>query len=509
MTELPPVTGAWRPGDDPGRRQFVTFDEGLKLEAGGRLEAVTVAYETWGELAPDASNAVLVLHALSLDSHAAGPAGPGHGDVGWWDGTVGPGCAIDTDRFFVVCPNVLGGCQGTTGPSSDAADGRPYGSRFPVTTIRDQVGAGGRAGRCARHRPLVRGRGRVDGRHARARVGRRPPRPRRSARVVISVGAQATAEEIALCHVQMRAIRADPKWRGGDYYDAEPGDGPHEGLAIARGIGHISYRTELELAARFGRDHQPGEEPFVGGRYAVESYIDYHGDKLVRRFDANTYLVLSEAMNHHDVGRDRGGIAAALATITADVTIVGHVVRLALPGAAPAGARRAHPHVVGGRDRADHLRPRRLPRRDRTPRPHHPPRPRLTPPNISRLAVHMRTRTFEMLAQGGVAVETASRAWWRSATRSSVVSMPTDRRTSAGSTASGESTAEAWVMRAGCSMSDSTPPSDSASVNSRVRGDELERGLLAARHEEAHHAAEVAHLPPRDRRGRGAPGCPG
>ena len=111
--------------------------------------------------------------------------------------------------------------------------------------------------------------------------------------VVISVGAQATAEEIALCHVQMRAIRADPKWRGGDYYDAEPGDGPHEGLAIARGIGHISYRTELELAARFGRDHQPGEEPFVGGRYAVESYLDYQGDKLVRRFDANSYLVLS------------------------------------------------------------------------------------------------------------------------------------------------------------------------------------------------------------------------
>ena len=110
---------------------------------------------------------------------------------------------------------------------------------------------------------------------------------------MISVGAQATAEQIALCSVQMRAIRADPKWRGGDYYDAEPGDGPHVGLSIARGIGQISYRSELELAARFGRDHQEGEEPFVGGRYAVESYLDYHGDKLVRRFDANTYLVLS------------------------------------------------------------------------------------------------------------------------------------------------------------------------------------------------------------------------
>jgi homoserine O-acetyltransferase len=318
-----PVTGAWRPGDDPGRRQFATFADGLKLEAGGTLETVTVAYETWGTLAPDASNAVLVLHALSLDSHAAGPAGPGHGDVGWWDGTLGPGCAIDTDRFFVVCPNVLGGCQGTTGPASEAAGGGgPYGSRFPTTTIRDQVAlevalADGLGIGCWY---AVVGGSMGGMRVLEWAVGHRE---RVARAVVISVGAQATAEEIALCHVQMRAIRADPKWRGGDYYGASPGDGPHEGLAIARGIGHLSYRSELELAARFGRDHQPGEEPFVGGRYAVESYIDYHGDKLVRRFDANSYLVLSQAMNHHDVGRDRGGIAAALATVTAEVTIAG------------------------------------------------------------------------------------------------------------------------------------------------------------------------------------------
>jgi homoserine O-acetyltransferase len=321
--ELFPVTGAWRPGDDPGRRQFVTIDDGLKLEAGGRLPTVTVAYETWGTLAPDASNAVLVLHALTGDSHAAGPAGPGHGDVGWWDGTVGPGCPIDTDRFFVVCPNVLGGCQGTTGPSSDLpGEDRPYGSRFPVTTIRDQVAlevALADALGIERWYAVVGGS--MGGmRVLEWAVGHRD---RVARAVVISVGAQATAEEIALCHVQMRAIQADPKWRGGDYYDAEPGDGPHEGLALARGIGHISYRTELELAARFGRDHQPGEEPFVGGRYAVESYLDYHGDKLVRRFDANSYLVLSTAMNHHDVGRDRGGIASALATVTAQVSIVG------------------------------------------------------------------------------------------------------------------------------------------------------------------------------------------
>jgi homoserine O-acetyltransferase/O-succinyltransferase len=320
--QLLPVTGAWRPGDDPGRRQFLTLPGDLKLEAGGSLAAVTVAYETWGELAADASNAVLVLHALTGDSHAAGPAGPGHGDVGWWDGTIGPGCPIDTDRFFVVCPNVLGGCQGTTGPASDAPDGRPYGSRFPTTTIRDQVAL---EVALADLLGIDRWYGIVGGSMGGMRVlewavGHRE---RVERALVISVGAQATAEEIALCHVQMRAIRADPRWRGGDYYDAPPGDGPHEGLSIARGVGHISYRTELELAARFGRDHQPGEEPFGGGRYAVESYLDHHGEKLVRRFDANTYLVLSEAMNHHDVGRDRGGIAAALATVTAEVTIAG------------------------------------------------------------------------------------------------------------------------------------------------------------------------------------------
>ena len=323
MADPLPVTGAWRPGDDPGRRRFVTFEEGLKLEAGGSLPSVTVAYETWGTLATDASNAVLVLHALTGDSHAAGPAGPGHGDVGWWDGTVGPGAAIDTDRWFVVCPNVLGGCQGTTGPSSDEpGTGRAFGSRFPRTTIRDQVAL---EVLLADALGIERWHGVIGGSMGGMRVLEwSVAHPERVAHaVVISVGAQATAEQIGLCSVQVRAIRSDPAWRGGDYYDAAPGDGPHRGMAIAREIGHISYRSELELAARFGRDHQPGEEPFDGGRYAVESYLEYHGDKLVRRFDANTYCVLSEAMNHHDVGRGRGGIAAALASITADVTIAG------------------------------------------------------------------------------------------------------------------------------------------------------------------------------------------
>lgn len=121
----------------------------------------------------------------------------------------------------------------------------------------------------------------------------------------------------------MRAIRADPRFRGGEYYDAPPGDGPHAGMALARGIGQVSYRSELELEERFGRGHQGDEVPLAGGRYAIESYLEYQGEKLARRFDANSYVVLSEAMNHHDVGRGRGGLGTALARITADVTVAG------------------------------------------------------------------------------------------------------------------------------------------------------------------------------------------
>jgi homoserine O-acetyltransferase len=140
--ETMPVSGAWRPGDPPGRRQFVTvFDERpISLRGGGTLSPVTVAYETWGALSEARDNALLLCHALTGDTHATGPVESGHPQLGWWNPLIGPGRAIDTDRWFVVCPNVLGGCQGTTGPASvDAATGRPYGSRFPVTTIRDQV----------------------------------------------------------------------------------------------------------------------------------------------------------------------------------------------------------------------------------------------------------------------------------------------------------------------------------------------------------------------------------
>jgi homoserine O-acetyltransferase len=292
------------------------------LEAGGRIEHVTVAYETWGTLAADGSNALLVLHALTGDSHAAGPPGPGHPLAGWWQELIGPGAPIDTDRFFVVCPNVLGGCQGTTGPSSDAADGRPWAARFPVVTIRDQVVVeAALADRLGIERWAAVVGGSMGGMRAVEWTVGFPERVERA--VLVSVGAKATAEEIALCSVQVRAIRLDPNWDGGNYYGAAPGTGPHAGLSIARGIGQLSYRSELEFDERFGRDHQGDEEPLDRGRYAIESYLEYHGDKLARRFDANTYIVLSEAMNHHDVGRGRGGIAEALARVRAEVTLAG------------------------------------------------------------------------------------------------------------------------------------------------------------------------------------------
>ncbi|MGA2836358.1 MAG: homoserine O-acetyltransferase [Acidimicrobiales bacterium] len=292
----------------------------LPLENGASLPGVTVAYETWGS--PDAarSNAVLVLHALTGDSHAAGPAGPGHPTAGWWAPLIGPGAPIDTDRFFVVSPNVLGGCQGTTGPSSAAPDGRPWGSRFPRVTVRDQVAA---EVLLAEHLGIDRWAAVVGGSMGGMRVLEwcvgHPDRVARAA--VLAVGAAATAEQVALCSVQCRAIRLDPDFAGGDYYGTGPA--PVAGMELARGIGQVSYRTRQEFDDRFGRRPQGDEDPLQGGRFAVESYLEYQGAKLAARFDPNSYLVLSEAMNSHDVGRDRGGVAAALAGVTAEVRVAG------------------------------------------------------------------------------------------------------------------------------------------------------------------------------------------
>ncbi|MFD6301057.1 homoserine O-acetyltransferase [Streptomyces sp. NPDC060235] len=319
---FPPASGGRREGDPPGLRKWHLRDKALSLEAGGELPDVRLAFETWGRLAPDGSNAVLVLHALTGDSHVAGPAGPGHPTPGWWDGLVGPGRALDPDRWFVVAPNVLGGCQGSTGPSSAGPTGPPWGGAFPFLTQRDQVAAeAGLAdalgvGRWA----LVIG-GSMGGMRALEWAVSYPDRT--DALLLLATTAAASAEQIAWADIQTRAIRSDPNWRGGDYHGAGPGRGPHAGLGLARRLAHVTYRSEPELAVRFGRAPQGAEDPWEGGRYQVQSYLDHHAAKLVRRFDAGSYVTLSEAMNSHDVGRGRGGIRAALGRVTARTLVAG------------------------------------------------------------------------------------------------------------------------------------------------------------------------------------------
>lgn len=324
MSTIGPWKSVWRPGDEPGMRQFASIGP-MELEVGGTLDDVTVCYETYGRLNDERSNAVLVEHGFTAESHAAGPAGPGHPEIGWWDGVIGPGKGIDTDRFFVVVPNVLGGCQGTTGPGQLAADARPWGSRWPVTTIRDMVAA---EVALADHLGIERWFAVVGVSLGAMRalewaVGY-PQRQSHS--IIIGVGPAATADQIATQLVQMQAIRDDPAYEKGDYYDVGDGRGPVQGMALARRIGHLTYRTEIELHQRFANRPQEGENPMSpdrSGRFAVQSYLDHAAVRLERRFDPNTYLAINEAMNHHDIGRERGGIASAMKRITAELTIVG------------------------------------------------------------------------------------------------------------------------------------------------------------------------------------------
>ncbi len=304
-----------------GDRMFAHLGP-VDLELGGALPSVTVAYETWGSLDADRSNAVLVLHALTGDSHVAGAAGPGHPTPGWWDGLVGPGAPLDTDRWFVVCSNILGGCQGTTGPSSPAPDGRPYGSRFPRITVRDQVRVEAALSDVL---GITRWASVIGGSMGGMRalewaVGHGD---RIASALFLASGAVATADQIGTQTAQILAITSDPRWRGGDYHDADPGDGPSAGLGIARRIAHLTYRSELELQTRFGSEPQEGEDPLAGGRYAVQSYLDHQADKLLHRFDAGTYVALTDAMNTWDVGRGRGGAAAALARVDVPLVVAG------------------------------------------------------------------------------------------------------------------------------------------------------------------------------------------
>ncbi|MDQ1577578.1 MAG: homoserine O-acetyltransferase/O-succinyltransferase [Microbacteriaceae bacterium] len=318
----PPATGAWREGDPAGDRKFVSIGA-TSLERGGHLDSVRIAYETWGELNADGSNAVLVLHALTGDSHLIGPAGPGHPTAGWWSGIIGPGKYVDTDRWFVVSPNMLGGCQGSTGPASLGTDGREWGARFPYLTIRDQVRsqlAFSDAIGIDRWAAVIGGS--MGGMHSLEWAVGHPERLERFA--TIAAPAISNADQIALNSVQLEAITMDPAFNDGEYYEAADGDGPYRGLALARRMALLNYRSPTELNDRFQRSWQSSISPMgASGKFAVESYLDFHGNKFTRRFDANSYLLLVGAMNSHDIGRDRGGVSEALSRVTAKSLVLG------------------------------------------------------------------------------------------------------------------------------------------------------------------------------------------
>ncbi|MEV6239963.1 homoserine O-acetyltransferase [Lentzea sp. NPDC051838] len=276
--------GGWRFGDPNGRRKWFSHTAPF-----GGLPGFQLAYETWGTLNAEASNAVLVLHALTGDSHVAGGVEPGHPTPGWWDALVGRGRPLD--GFFVVAPNVLGGCQGSTGPWQFPD--------FPVLTIRDQVRAEVHLADFlgVQQWAAVLG-GSMGGMRAVEWAVGEPDRVQ--SLLLLATTAAASAEQIGLASAQLHAIRANSV----------------EGLGVARRIAHISYRSEQELQARFGREERDG-------RFEVESYLDHHAAKLTRRFDAASYVTLTEAMNSHDVGRGRGGIKQALHRVKARTLVAG------------------------------------------------------------------------------------------------------------------------------------------------------------------------------------------
>jgi homoserine O-acetyltransferase/O-succinyltransferase len=292
----------------------------LTLDSGVVLDDVSIAVQRWGELSPARDNVVVVLHALTGDSHITGPAGPGHPTPGWWDGVAGPGAPIDTNRWCAVATNVLGGCRGSTGPSSTAPDGKPWGSRFPLISVRDQVEAdvAALAALGVTDVAAVLG-GSMGGARALEWIVSHPDRVRSG--LLLAVGARATADQIGTQCTQIAAIKADPNWQGGDYYGT--GRTPEAGLEIARRFAHLTYRGEVELDSRFANGAQGEEDPVAGGRYAVQSYLEHQGGKLVSRFDAGSYVVLTEALSRHDVGRGRGGVAPALRGCPVPVVVGG------------------------------------------------------------------------------------------------------------------------------------------------------------------------------------------
>ncbi len=287
------------------RAVVVSGDRPLVLASGATLPEVEVAYETYGELNADRSNAVFICHALSGDAHAAGlHQGDDPNRPGWWDNIVGPGRPLDTDRFFVICANVLGGCKGTTGPSStDPATGKPYGLRFPLVQVRDLVETHrGLLRELGIERLLAAVGGSLGGMQALQWAIDHPTEVDGAA--IIAASARLSAQNIAFSAVAREAIMRAPDFAGGDYYENDRR--PDPGLALARMIGHITYLSEESMREKFGRRLQDSEVPRYGFDvdFQVESYLHYQGQSFVERFDANTYLYMGRTMDYFDPFED-------------------------------------------------------------------------------------------------------------------------------------------------------------------------------------------------------------
>lgn len=282
-------------------------DQPLRLDSGAVLSPFEVAYQTYGALKPDRSNAVLICHALTGDQHVASEH-PVTGKPGWWTRMVGPGRPLDPERFHIICANVIGGCMGSTGPSSPAPGGQPFGLGFPVITIGDMVRAQAmlvRALGVERLHAVVGGS--MGGMQVLQWAAAYPERLRNA--VCIASAARHTAQNIAFHEVGRQAIMADPDWRGGDYLSE--GVRPEKGLAVARMAAHITYLSEPALQRKFGRELQKdGLSWGFDADFQVESYLRHQGQSFVDRFDANSYLYITRAMDYFDLAASHGGVLA-------------------------------------------------------------------------------------------------------------------------------------------------------------------------------------------------------
>ena len=308
-------------------------------ELGGSLRDVTLAYETWGELNDAADNVVLLVHALTGDSHAAGGPSEGYRRGGWWDPMVGPGLPLDTEKYFVVCSNVIGGCSGSTGPASvEPGTRRPYGMRFPIVTIRDMVRAQRRLldALGVRRLALVAG-GSIGGQQALEWAVEYPDFVEKA--IPVAATGALGPQGVGMSEIGRRAIMADPDWQDGEYYGT--GRRPDRGLAIARMAGMMTYQSAAGQWERFGRRPagRPALYPEFGGRFEIESYLHYQGGELTGRFDANSYLYLSRAMDLYDVASDYESEEEAYSRIQAEVLFVGITSDWLFPAAEVRGAR--------------------------------------------------------------------------------------------------------------------------------------------------------------------------